>query len=396
MEAAKTTSTSNDNDHYVSSTTSTSATMLELSEDPMNIIIDPHGLRTKTSSEVMPMRKYLLGALHLEWVMFKGRPEIYEISLHMSDLSSLELFIVPDSLKKESNLMEALGFTLNRNLNKYFYVQSGMGCVTALTTAKAMEKLVEFLEAKRNATDENQNNGLVLVASNGDHLASFLTGPLAKHPDLVLNTIKGFGLLTSIGDLGEPQFSLGGNDSCFTASIVTKDNKAEDVMSKSKAELVLKALEAGLGGCHPGYDIFVRPFCFPSDGQRIKSLKVKWKKIEAMYDLEVFISAELRSNQVEAVLEGIYAPASKELRHKCDVVAFKICETLVDLGLDFEALKEKFGGNPVFTVNPDLILNRMDISHRLKVLNQTRACLDFVRHYFKMTHNRSSGKQQQH
>ena len=165
---------------------------IELSEDPMNIIIDPQGLRTAAKGETMPRRKYFFAAVHIEFMIFKGmaipvvefsrdgykirkdfwlknncsqmkslkfenwlqlivcqktclilypslensttgiaifkgKQEVYEISLICQDMSSIEVFIVPEAMKNDTATLEALGFTLNRNLNKYFYVQSGTG-----------------------------------------------------------------------------------------------------------------------------------------------------------------------------------------------------------------------------------------------------------------------------
>ena len=52
---------------------------------------------------------------------------MYEISVIGQDMSTVEIFVVPESMKNDTATLEALGFTLNRNLNKYFYVQSGTG-----------------------------------------------------------------------------------------------------------------------------------------------------------------------------------------------------------------------------------------------------------------------------
>ena len=70
---------------------------------------------------------------------------------------------------------------------------------------KAIEKLVEFLEKKRQAGDENQNNGLILLCKNKDCLSALLN---LLSPDLSLNTIKGFGNLESICQLEEIQVSM--------------------------------------------------------------------------------------------------------------------------------------------------------------------------------------------
>ena len=49
---------------------------IELSEDPMNIIIDPQGTRTAAKADTMPRRKYFLAAVHIEFIMYKGKQKI--------------------------------------------------------------------------------------------------------------------------------------------------------------------------------------------------------------------------------------------------------------------------------------------------------------------------------
>ena len=92
---------------------------IELSEDPMNIIIDPQGIRTAAKGETMPRRKYFLASVHIEFMMFKGKQEVYEINLFCQDQTSLELIVVPDAIKNDTSTLDALGFTWNRNLNRY-------------------------------------------------------------------------------------------------------------------------------------------------------------------------------------------------------------------------------------------------------------------------------------
>jgi len=178
---------------------------------------------------------------------------------------------------------------------------------------------------------------------------------------------------------------LAGNECCYTTNVKATDGLSTVVMSKSQSELMLKALEQLLKE-NPCFENFFQPFCFPSDGSRVKGIQMKAKKLEAMYDLEVYISAELRLHQVEVNLEGIYAPSvTKYFRHKCDIVASKVCLALIESGLfDVDILKEKFERNPTFTLNPDLILDRMDQAQRLKVIEQTGACLAFIRCYFRL------------
>ena len=181
-----------------------------------------------------------------------------------------------------------------------------------------------------------------------------------------------------------------GNGVCLSSS-VTSGTRTEEVLAKSKAEILFKALEAGLQACNPGYDAFVQPYCFPVEGSKVKQLKVRAKNLEGMYDLDMFIAAELKANKVDVYLEGIYAIDHKadNLRHKCDIVAHKFCYALVDLNFDLYTLQHKFS-TTLFTINPDLILNRMEKPQRLKVINQTRACIDFVQRYFRSGGGRGS------
>ncbi len=357
---------------------------MELSEDPMNIIIDPSG-HQRTNKETIPRRKYFVCSISIDFVHFKGKPQVYQLGIYGQDMSTLQLYIVPDELKSQGNTLESLGFTLNQNLNKYFFVQSGTGCVVASNMSKAMEKMIQFLEQKRDAADgANKNNGVVLLCKDREELAAFLS-ILSHTPTLTLETIKGFGLLEPIAHLSDFQLNMVNNDVCVSAT-VTAQERSEQVLAKSKPEVLFKALEAALQVFNPGYDTFVRPHCFPSDGTAIKHLKARSKKIEEFYTLELYLAAELKRNRIECYLEGIYS-ASKDSRHKSDIVAHRFCQALVDVNLTMDVLRNKFQSIAVFTINPDLVLNLMDKPQRLKVINQTRACIDFVRRYFRSFNN---------
>ena len=180
------------------------------------------------------------------------------------------------------------------------------------------------------------------------------------------------------------QFNMVGNGVCFSTAVTT-GTRTEEILAKTKPEILFKALESGLQTGNPGYEDFVQPHCFPVNGSKVKQLKSRTKNLESMYDLVMFVAVELKMNKVEVYLEGIYAIDHKDLRHKCDIVAHKFCQALVDLNLDLTNLHHKFSTS-LFNINPDLILNRMEKPQRLKVINQTRACIDFVHHYFRKGH----------
>ena len=244
-----------------------------------------------------------------------------------------------------------------------------------MTFNKAMEKLIEFLDKKRLAGDENQNNGLVMLLKDKEHLSSWCQ-VLAHSPELTIETVKGFGLLDSVCSLLDTQINLVGNECCLSAQVL-KDSRTEGVLAKSKAELLFKALEAGLQVCNPGYESFVEPYGFPADGSQIKNVKMRAKQLEQMYGLELFIANELKNEQVETFLEGIYSvdKDQKDLRHKSNIVAHKFCQALVEVNVTLDSLQR---GK---MLNPDCVLDQMAKPQRLKVLNQTRACADFVYRY---------------
>ena len=237
--------------------------------------------------------------------------------------------------------------------------------------------MVAYFESKRNAVNENQNNGLIMLTEDEEQLSIFLD---IIPPELTLKTVKGFGLLDLICELDETH-RLDGNETCYSSRVhVRKDKRDERVLSKSRAELLLKALEVGLQVNDPGYESFVQPFCVPSDGSKIQSVKLKSKQVETMYDMEIFIASELKAQHVEVFLEGFYCPKSKDPRPKSDVVAHKFCHALVESGNDLETMKDKFAKNPLFIPN----LPKMPEAQRLKCLYQTNACLNFVKRYFDL------------
>jgi hypothetical protein len=69
-----------------------------ISSDPLGMIIDPVAGSHRPGE--LPNRKYLIGAVHLDWVVINGRPEIFEISVYVTDMTSLDMYIVTDALQK--------------------------------------------------------------------------------------------------------------------------------------------------------------------------------------------------------------------------------------------------------------------------------------------------------
>ena len=69
-----------------------------ISSDPLSRIIDPVAGSHRPGE--LPYRKYLIGAVHVDWVVINGKPEIFELSIYVTDMTSLEMYIITDVLQK--------------------------------------------------------------------------------------------------------------------------------------------------------------------------------------------------------------------------------------------------------------------------------------------------------
>ena len=72
-----------------------------------------------------------------------------------------------------------------------------------------------------------------------------------------------------------------GNGVCFSTAVTT-GTRTEEILAKTKPEILFKALESGLQTGNPGYEDFVQPHCFPVDGSKVKQLKSRSKNLESM------------------------------------------------------------------------------------------------------------------
>ena len=61
------------------------------------------------------------------------------------------------------------------------------------------------------------------------------------------------------------------NGVCFSTT-VTSGSRTEQILAKTKPEILIKALESGLETGHPGYEDFVQPHCFPVDGSKVSKI----------------------------------------------------------------------------------------------------------------------------
>merc|ERR1719439_295129 len=70
----------------------------------------------------LPRAKYLFGTIYVDTLLFQGSSYVYEIGVHMSDSSSIEVYIV---LTKQPSVLEMLGFSFTPDEKKYIYRKPG-------------------------------------------------------------------------------------------------------------------------------------------------------------------------------------------------------------------------------------------------------------------------------
>ena len=149
-------------------------------------------LNNESSGGRLPNRKYIIGSVFIEWECIEGgRPEVFEISVYFPNMESLTLYLVTKTMQGHPELLKQNGFVIDPDLpNKYYFVQKGLGCSDAMFFREAIDKMVEYLEAKRNAKGENQNNGLILLFRGYEELAVLVRSlEWAGHHDVLLGKV---------------------------------------------------------------------------------------------------------------------------------------------------------------------------------------------------------------
>ena len=140
----------------------------------------------------IPKRKYIIGSVFLEWECIEGgRPEVFEISVHFPNMGSLSLYIVTKTMQGHPDLLKENNFVIDPDYsNKFYVVQKGAGFSEALTFRDAIDRMVNYLEGKRSAKGENENNGIILLFRGIEELAIIVRAlEWAGHHDILLGKI---------------------------------------------------------------------------------------------------------------------------------------------------------------------------------------------------------------
>ena len=362
------------------------------STDPLNAILNPE-MHEKDRNLLPAKKKYMFGTFHAEWVVMQGKPQVYSVSVYMSDLTSLDVYFVPEALKRNSELFSSLGFVANPDRNEYYFVQVGLGVIKALGVERGVDKLAHFLEEKResSSSSENRNNGLVLACYAEEEMA-IVARMLEEggHKNVLLDSVKGLACLEHYFDRNRskkfsysgPKLNVG-SDEAFYETEVRKGFSTSSLVSKNKAEALFLGTEFVLESL-PTYRNFIGPYAFRAFGSpKAELAKKRLRQAEEMYPLEVFMAAQLKQQKVPLFAEGVFAPQlGKDVRDKCTVVASRMCRLLIEAGFDKGTLAKCFEKSREFTINSSVILDKMAMAQRLKVMDQTMRCIAILRAYF--------------
>lgn len=365
------------------------------STDPLNLILNPGQSEALNSSNELPKRNYLVVTVHTEWVMLHGKPQVYEMSLYASDLSSCTMYCVPEAIQKDEDVMQNLGIYHNKEIKAFFFAQKMLGIVQAHKSVdQGLQQVAQFLEEKRHSTT-SKNNGIVLIFNSEEEMAIVLRAiERTGNKNLLLDVVKGFGCLeyyihrhlSKKLKYGTPTLIvMEDNQGSFVYNTTVRQGLlSTNIVSKSKSEALLNALEHLLGET-PNYSNFIQSFCHPSFSQKLELAKKKLKKVEEMFSLELFMAFELKRQGVKLYLDGIFAPRLKvDFRDEASILANRICRLLVEAGLDKSALDKGFKETPGFTINSSVFLDKIDNpSKKLHMTDQTMRCIELIRQYYR-------------
>ncbi len=227
----------------------------------------------------LPKKKYLLGTLNVETLLYRGSTFVYEIGIHLSDSSAFEVNIVPNNLYNQTSVLEMLGFSFNPEDGKYIYVRSGVGgFAKTYSEEQGVEKLMQFLTERRyESRGESRNAGLVLIAQSVDELATWdrfvrfhrKAGELSE-------LVAGYGCLdlwlgeervTGASFVG-PRLNREPTQTFYTWEYESIHGGGGEGVAATKASALYRILEQLLDGAEPDYENFVRRNCFPSGENR--------------------------------------------------------------------------------------------------------------------------------
>ena len=296
--------------------------------------------------------RYLFGTFYVDTLLFQGSSFVYEIGVHMSDSSSIEVYIVPTNLAKQHTVLEMLGFSYNPDEKKYIFMKPGTsGFSRTYSEEQGLEKIVQFLKEKRyESRGDSENSGLVLTAQTFEDLATWVKfSDYHRKRYELMDIVAGYGCLDLFVEESKGNYSYVGpklnrdseaNQTFFTWEYSRKGFNSQE-MSASKADALLRMLERLLDD-RPVYDNFIRSHCFTVESRQYQEIERRFEIIKDMYNLEYHLATSLneRSERRRLFTEGVFCPRSTaELGDKPGLVAARMVRILAELGYSRHSLK---------------------------------------------------------
>merc|ERR550525_125568 len=287
--------------------------------------------------------RYLFGTLYVDTLLFQGSSYVYEIGVHMSDSSSIEVYIVPTKLTKQHSVLEMLGFSFNPDEKKYIYMKPGTsGFSRTYSEEHGLERIVQFLKEKRfESRGDSENSGLVLTAQTIEDLATWVKFSSFHGKEWELrDVVSGYGCLDLFVEENNGAYSYVGpklnreaNQTFFTWEFTRKGFSSNE-MSATKSDALLRLVER-LVEDTPGYDNFIKQHCFTVMSRQYQEIERRFEIIKDMYNLEYHLATSLnvRSEKRRLFTEGIFCPRSTaELGDRPGLVAARMIRILSELG----------------------------------------------------------------
>jgi len=297
--------------------------------------------------------RYLFGTMYVDTLLFQGSSYVYEIGVHMSDSSSIEVYIVPTKLTKQPSVLEMLGFSFTPDEKKYIYRKPGSsGFSRTFSEEHGLDKIVQFLKEKRfESRGDSENSGLVLTTQTIEDLATWIMFSKFHQKDWQLrDVLAGYGCLDLFVEESKGDMTYVGpklnrdseaNQTFFTWEYC-RDGFSSQEMSASKADALLRMTERLLDDT-PNYDNFIKTHCFTVDSRQYQEITRRFEIIKDMYQLEYHIATSLnvRSEKRRLFTEGVFCPRSTaELGDRPGLVAARMIRILAEMGYSRHSLNQ--------------------------------------------------------
>lgn len=345
----------------------------------------------------LPPNRYMFGTLYIDTVVHNGASYVYEMGIHMSDTTSIEVHIVPNKLFRNQKLLEMLGFSYNPDEDKYVCVKPGSGFHPAMGEERGIAKIMKFLHERRfESKGDSKNNGLVLATQTMEDIATWLrfTGHHQRERE-ISEYVSGYGCIDMFVNENKGLYSYTGptlhrepNQTYFTWEYSRRGHGSE-AMAASKGAALFEIVENLLEG--PAvYQNFMGVHCFPISSPKSRLVERRFDIIKDMYNLEIFLANALngRGEKRRLVQEGVFsAKNAAEMGDRPGLVAARMIRLMAEVGLSKLVLKDKVleaeeRGQEFAILLPTALERMGDEEIRRKCAEQIRRVTKYVKDYF--------------